>query len=83
MNSKKKFAPNNRQRREPFIFFGGVTMRIGVISDTHIPARSRQLPPELFTLFAGVELILHAGDVAEEYVLNELAAIAPVEAVAG
>ncbi|MBS3983799.1 MAG: metallophosphoesterase [Dethiobacter sp.] len=58
-------------------------MRIGVISDTHIPARSRQLPPELFTLFAGVELILHAGDVAEEYVLNELAAIAPVEAVAG
>ncbi|MBS4007525.1 MAG: metallophosphoesterase [Clostridium sp.] len=58
-------------------------MRIGVISDTHIPARSRKLPLELFTLFAGVDLILHAGDVVEDYVLIELATIAPVEAVAG
>ncbi|MBT9167805.1 MAG: putative metallophosphoesterase [Syntrophomonadaceae bacterium] len=58
-------------------------MRIGVVSDTHIPARSRHLPLELFTQFDGVDLILHAGDVVEEYVLNELAAIAPVEAVAG
>ncbi len=58
-------------------------MRIGVVSDTHIPARSRQLPLELFIKFDGVDLILHAGDVVEEYVLNELSAIAPVEAVAG
>ncbi|MFW0860541.1 MAG: metallophosphoesterase family protein [Dethiobacter sp.] len=58
-------------------------MRIGVVSDTHIPARSRQLPLELFIQFDGVDLILHAGDVVEEYVLNELSAIAPVEAVAG
>lgn len=58
-------------------------MRIGVISDTHIPARARRLPPALFTLFDGVELILHAGDLVEEGVLQELAAIAPVEVVAG
>ncbi|MBS3897253.1 MAG: metallophosphoesterase [Dethiobacter sp.] len=58
-------------------------MRIGVISDTHIPARARLLPSELFTLFDGVDLVLHAGDLVEESVLQELAAIAPVEAVAG
>ncbi|MDW7650679.1 MAG: metallophosphoesterase family protein [Bacillota bacterium] len=58
-------------------------MRIGVVSDTHIPARARQLPPALFTLFDGVDLILHAGDLVDENVLTELAAIAPVEAVAG
>lgn len=58
-------------------------MRIGVISDTHIPVRARFLPPELFTLFDGVDLVLHAGDLVEESVLQELAAIAPVEAVAG
>lgn len=58
-------------------------MRIGVISDTHIPVRARLLPPEIFTLFDGVDLVLHAGDLVEESVLQELAAIAPVEAVAG
>jgi putative phosphoesterase len=58
-------------------------MRIGVVSDTHIPMRAKQLPPALFTLFDGVELILHAGDLVDEKVLTELGAIAPVEAVAG
>ena len=58
-------------------------MRIGVVSDTHIPNRARQLPPVLFDLFDGVDLILHAGDVVETRVLTELTAIAPVEAVAG
>lgn len=58
-------------------------MRIGVISDTHVPARARQLPATLFDIFDGVELILHAGDLVEERILRELSAIAPVEAVAG
>lgn len=58
-------------------------MRIGVVSDTHIPSRMRQLPPVLFNLLDGVDLILHAGDVVEARVLTELSAIAPVEAVAG
>jgi uncharacterized protein len=63
--------------------FGGSEMRIGVLSDTHIPNRARQLPPSLFKIFDGVDLILHAGDLVTETVLAELAAIAPVEAVAG
>lgn len=56
---------------------------IGVVADTHIPERGRFIPPELFRVFADVDLILHAGDLVEEAVLEELAALAPVEAVAG
>lgn len=56
---------------------------IGVVADTHVPARAVALPPQLFNLFAGVELILHAGDLEEESVLMELEALAPVESVAG
>jgi putative phosphoesterase len=58
-------------------------LRIGVLSDTHIPARARQLPPALFELFDDVDLILHAGDLVDGRILTELAVLAPVEAVAG
>ena len=50
---------------------------IGLISDTHGLVR-----PEVFGALEGVELILHAGDVGEN-VLEELAAIAPTQAVCG
>lgn len=53
-------------------------MRIGLISDTHGLVR-----PELFGALAGVDLILHAGDVGANDVLAELATIAPVRAVFG
>jgi len=56
---------------------------IGVIADTHIPARGRFIPKQVFSLFEGVELILHAGDLVEDYIIDELGVIAPVEAVAG
>ncbi len=56
---------------------------IGILSDTHIPARARVLPPQIFSVFEGVSLILHAGDIEHENVLMELETIAPVEAVAG
>jgi putative phosphoesterase len=50
---------------------------IGLISDTHGLVR-----PEVFDALAGVEMILHAGDVGAG-VLEELRAIAPVRAVYG
>ena len=50
---------------------------IGLISDTHGLVR-----PSVFAALAGVELILHAGDVGDA-VLEELAAIAPIQAVRG
>ena len=56
---------------------------IGLISDTHLPDRLRALPPAVFDVFAGVDLILHAGDVGELRVLDELSQIAPVVAVHG
>lgn len=56
---------------------GGEPYLIGLISDTHGMVR-----PDVHTALAGVELILHAGDVGEG-VLDELLTIAPVSAVAG
>ena len=53
-------------------------MRIGVISDTHGLLRS-----EVFDAFAGVDHILHAGDVGGPDLLTELEALAPVTAVYG
>ncbi len=58
-------------------------MRVGVLSDTHVPAIARALPAVIFDIFKGVDLILHAGDILEMSVLDELRTIAPVEAVAG
>jgi putative phosphoesterase len=51
---------------------------IGLISDTH-----GQLRAGVHEALAGVELILHAGDVGGDDILEELALIAPVEAVYG
>jgi putative phosphoesterase len=51
---------------------------VGLISDTHGLVR-----PEVATVFAGVQLILHAGDVGGSWVLARLATIARVEAVYG
>lgn len=55
-------------------------MLIGVLSDTH-----GTLHPRLLSVFreAGVERILHAGDVGKESVLAELQALAPTLAVKG
>jgi len=51
---------------------------VGIISDTHGLVR-----PDVHTALAGVELILHAGDVGGEDILLELGLIAPVRAVFG
>src|SRR5512143_3962257 len=56
---------------------------LGVIADSHIPDRMRDLPQGVYPALAGVEAILHAGDVCTQRVLDALAAIAPVYAVAG
>lgn len=58
-------------------------MKIGILSDTHVPHLAPALPRRIFELFDGADLILHAGDIVSLDVLAELEAIAPVEAVAG
>jgi putative phosphoesterase len=56
---------------------------LGLISDTHVPKLCAALPPVLFDIFRDVNLILHAGDIGELSVLDQLSAIAPVVAVQG
>jgi hypothetical protein len=58
-------------------------MLIGAISDTHIPDLIDGLPPQIEKAFAGVDLILHAGDICAPSVLDELERIAPVLAARG
>ena len=53
-------------------------MKIGVVSDTH-----GLLRPEVAPALAGVDRILHLGDVGKPSVLKALAKIAPVTAVSG
>jgi putative phosphoesterase len=57
--------------------YGGL-IRLGLISDTH-----GLLRPKVHTVFQGVDVILHAGDVCGDDILAELRTIAPVHAVAG
>ena len=57
---------------------GSTRTVVGLISDTH-----GLLRPSVFDALAGVELILHAGDVGGDEILDELSAIAPVQAVFG
>jgi putative phosphoesterase len=58
---------------------------LGLIADTHVPDRRRDLHPRILPIFreAGVSTILHAGDIAVPRVLKELAQVAPVTAVRG
>lgn len=58
-------------------------MKIGVLSDSHIPRRGKALPRLILEAFSYVDLIFHAGDIVEESVLIDLKTIAPVEAVRG
>ena len=53
-------------------------MKIGVISDTH-----GFLDPRVEKIFAGVDHILHAGDIGYASIILELEFIAPVTAVLG
>jgi len=56
---------------------------VGLISDTHIPARARAVPKKVFEVFDGASLILHAGDLTQLSVVDELEQLAPVVAVCG
>lgn len=58
-------------------------MKIGVVSDTHIPVSACELPAELIKALACCDLILHAGDLIDMCVLEQLRKITRVEAVYG
>ena len=58
-------------------------MRIGLLTDTHLPSTIRDLWDEVRTAFAGVDLILHGGDIVTPRVLDWLTEIAPTLAARG
>ncbi|RRV03723.1 metallophosphoesterase [Pseudomonas sp. v388] len=53
-------------------------MKVGIISDTH-----GLLRPQAVTALQGCELIIHAGDIGSPDILDQLAAIAPLQVVRG
>lgn len=53
-------------------------MRLGILSDSH-----GFLPKQIAQFFAGVDRIIHAGDIGSASVLKALEAIAPTTAVRG
>lgn len=58
---------------------GVLTMtKIGIISDTH-----GSLSSKIFEIFSGVDLILHAGDIVGDHLIDELKTISEVVAVHG
>jgi putative phosphoesterase len=59
-------------------------MRLGIVSDTHLPRGSRALPPDCLERLAAADAILHAGDLIELVVLAQLEALGPpVHAIRG
>ena len=53
-------------------------VRLGLVADTH-----GWLDPAVLAHFAGVDLIVHAGDIGDAAILDALRAVAPVLAVRG
>lgn len=59
-------------------------MKIGVISDTHIPDRAKELPAQILKDFKNMDMIIHAGDFADPKVLETLKGLCPnIKAVWG
>lgn len=56
---------------------------VGLISDTHIPDRARKIPERVFRVFDNVDFIVHAGDLVQLSVIDDLERLAPVLAVSG
>jgi uncharacterized protein len=59
------------------------TKIVGLISDTHIPKRAMSVPQKVFEVLKDSDFIIHAGDLVELSVIDELEQIAPVLAVRG
>jgi putative phosphoesterase len=59
-------------------------MKIGVISDTHIANKNEHVPRIILDVFRQMDMVLHAGDMVDLRVVDELRSVCPkVVAVAG
>lgn len=57
--------------------------RVVLTGDTHLPRFGRSLPAALVEALTDADLVLHAGDLTDPFVLDLLAEHTPVVAVAG
>ena len=76
MISEQTIRPYNTANPEP-------KKIVGLISDTHIPSRAKRIPKMVFKTFEKADYIIHAGDIVELSVIDELEELAPVLAVHG
>ena len=58
-------------------------MKVAVISDTHTSGLSRPVPEGAWAYLESADHILHAGDVTDPSVLDEMKALAPLTVVMG
>ena len=58
-------------------------LRIGLVSDTHIPEARHALWEQVFEAFRGVDYILHGGDIHDLSVVDQLNEIAPIYVARG
>lgn len=58
-------------------------MKVLVLADTHTRGMSRTLPPSAWPYIESADHILHAGDVVDPALLDELKTFAPVTVVMG
>ncbi|CAN5572616.1 metallophosphoesterase family protein [soil metagenome] len=58
-------------------------MMVVVLADTHTLGRTRPLPSGVWPYIESADHILHAGDVCDPVLLDELASFAPVTVVLG
>jgi len=70
---------------EPVILSKAPWLKVGVVSDTHVPDRAAALHPDLVAALEAedVDLIFHLGDISIPAVVKTLEEIAPVYAVRG
>lgn len=60
-----------------------MALRIGLVADTHIPEARKELWPQVYEAFEGVDCIFHGGDVHDLSLLDDFEKIAPLYCARG
>lgn len=77
------WPPEKPQTEIPRIGDGSAPLRIGIISDTHVPESRRELWPQVFEAFTGVDAILHGGDIHDLGLIDRFEGLAPTFSARG
>lgn len=64
--------PHALQTTPARVHHGGMTMRLLLLADTHVPKRARQIPEQVWQAVDAADIVIHAGDWVEASVLDQL-----------